>query len=120
MGEDDIDTARLRPHLRHRARLHRGLRACLGCGRATTGTHCGACAAPSPYNAEHRANGAAAIAGATHCARCGKPFTPEDPPTRGHIVSVRDGGTNDVTNYQPEHASCNSSHGARTGGREAA
>lgn len=117
--EPDIDTARLRPHLRARTRAVR-LRACLGCGRRSASPWCADCVTPSPYDAEHRRNGAAAIAGATVCARCGKPFTPDDPPTRGHIVSVRDGGTNDPSNYQAEHRSCNSSHGARTGGREAA
>ena len=114
----DIDTARLRPHLRERTRAAR-LRACLGCGRPSTAARCDRCATPNAHGREHRVNGGIAIAGATACARCGGPFTAEDPATRGHIVSVRDGGTNDISNYQAEHASCNSRHGAQTGGREA-
>ncbi|GAA4100862.1 AAA family ATPase [Nonomuraea soli] len=45
---------------------------------------------------------------AGHCAICGLPPTADDPLTAGHIVDRQLGGSNDVSNYQPEHLSCGS------------
>lgn len=53
------------------------------------------------------------LATATVCAICGLPPTDDDPLTAGHITPRVHGGTNDPGNYQPEHASCNYSKGAR-------
>ncbi|MEV4096954.1 HNH endonuclease [Streptosporangium saharense] len=44
---------------------------------------------------------------ASHCAICGLPPTEDNPLTAGHIVARVDGGTNDLSNYQPEHRACN-------------
>jgi 5-methylcytosine-specific restriction endonuclease McrA len=49
---------------------------------------------------------------ASHCAICGEPFTPQDPPTRGHIIALANGGSNDPSNFQAEHRSCNLRKGA--------
>lgn len=57
---------------------------------------------------DHRKAAAAILAHATVCAVCGLPPTPDDPLTAGHIVDRQLGGTNDLANYQAEHASCNS------------
>jgi len=58
--------------------------------------------------ADHRKAAALVLAGATVCAICGKPPTRNDPLTAGHIIAREDGGTNDPSNYQAEHRSCNS------------
>ncbi|MDH2425771.1 AAA family ATPase [Sphaerisporangium sp. TRM90804] len=47
------------------------------------------------------------LADATVCAVCLKPPTAADPLTAGHILDRQLGGTNDPSNYQPEHQSCN-------------
>ena len=44
---------------------------------------------------------------ATHCSVCGEAFTPDNKPTRGHIVAIADGGSNAPGNYQAECAACN-------------
>lgn len=50
---------------------------------------------------------------ATRCARCGQPARPGDPWQAGHKL---DGvPATSVADYQPEHASCNTSAGARLG-----
>lgn len=59
------------------------------------------------YGWQHRREGGKAIAGATHCALCGEPFTDDSRPTRGHIIPVRDGGQSVRENYQPECRTCN-------------
>ncbi|MEO3869350.1 HNH endonuclease [Nonomuraea sp. B12E4] len=46
---------------------------------------------------------------------CKLPPTPDDPLTAGHIIPRVRGGTNDLANYQAEHASCNYSKGATVG-----
>lgn len=58
------------------------------------------------------------LANATVCAVCGLPPTDTDPLTAGHITPRVHGGSNDPSNYQPEHASCNYSKGATTGRTE--
>lgn len=74
-----------------------------GCGEPTTSTRCTArqrkheaergSAAQRGYGHAHRKATAAAKANATHCTRCGTPFTPDNPATGGHRVAVRHGGT---------------------------
>jgi hypothetical protein len=76
-----------------------------GCGEPTTSIRCTACqrkyeaerrsAAQRGYGHAHRkaTAKAKAKANATHCTRCGTPFTPDNPATGGHRVAVRHGGT---------------------------
>jgi hypothetical protein len=52
------------------------------------------------------------LAGATHCARCGKPFGPDRRPTAGHVTASVDGGGT-TGNLRPECAPCNYGDGAR-------
>lgn len=47
------------------------------------------------------------------CGRCGRPIDKRLPGTHplgltvGHIVAVRNGGTDELHNLRPEHRSCN-------------
>ena len=67
----------------------------------------------------HRRNGSHVLT-ATHCAVCGDPFTPDNPPTRGHIVARADGGSDDPSNYQAECRRCNYGQANRLRSRELA
>lgn len=44
------------------------------------------------YGREHRRATARAVRGATHCPKCGSPFTKDNPATGGHVVARRRGG----------------------------
>jgi 5-methylcytosine-specific restriction endonuclease McrA len=55
------------------------------------------------------------LAIATVCAVCGLSPTDDDPLTAGHRIPRAHGGSNDPSNYQAEHASCNYRKGANTG-----
>jgi 5-methylcytosine-specific restriction endonuclease McrA len=53
------------------------------------------------------------LANATECGRCHGPFdNPADPPVIDHIVAVAHGGSDDPSNLQPAHRSCNGRAGA--------
>lgn len=56
---------------------------------------------------DHQQAAAQVLAGASECAICHRPPTAADPLTAGHILDRQLGGSNDPSNYQPEHASCN-------------
>lgn len=56
---------------------------------------------------DHQQAAVAVLAGATTCAICGRPPTAGDPLTAGHLLDRQLGGTNEITNYQAEHESCN-------------
>jgi 5-methylcytosine-specific restriction protein A len=62
---------------------------------------------------DHEVIRAELLATATVCAMCGLPPTPTDPLTAGHIRARANGGTNEASNYQAEHASCNYGKGSR-------
>jgi hypothetical protein len=47
-----------------------------------------------------------ALTGATHCATCGQPFTPDNPATGGHVKARRHGGTT-ADGIKPECQRCN-------------
>lgn len=74
-----------------------------GCHETTTSTRCAECqrkyeaqrgsAAKRGYGHAHRKATARAKAKVTHCARCGLPFTADNPATGGHIKAVRNGGS---------------------------
>jgi 5-methylcytosine-specific restriction endonuclease McrA len=94
-------------------------RECLDCNTLTTyGSRCEPCArARNNTTARglgwtHQRAAATVLADAAVCAMCGLVPTPDDPLTAGHIVSRANGGTNDLSNYQAEHRSCNSAKGA--------
>ena len=75
----------------------RTLRACIQCGR------------PS-QNAIR-----AFVATIIHCALCGQGPRPNDPFVCDHIIPRAHGGTDDPTNWQGAHRSCNGRKGARIG-----
>lgn len=72
---------------------------CLDCGRPGSGTRCAPCSrgrgttTARGYGHDYQVEREAALAGATHCAKCGTEFTPDNPATGGHRVAIRDGGT---------------------------
>lgn len=75
--------------------------ACLDCGRpGNKGSRCPACKAARAagrsgaydWEYEKAAKEAKRRAG-THCPRCNEPYTADNPPTGGHMVPVREGGT---------------------------
>ena len=49
----------------------------------------------------------------TLCSICGERKRPGDPMTRGHIVPVALGGTDEAWNIRPEHRSCNGARGCQ-------
>lgn len=50
------------------------------------------------------------------CRRCGRPVTPEQPWTVGHIIDRAMGGNEtDPSNQWPEHPGCNYSAGGKVG-----
>lgn len=75
--------------------------ACLDCGRpGQRGSRCDRCEAlrrqshDAAYGADYQRESARVRREAgTHCPRCGRPYTPDNPPTAGHLVAVREGGT---------------------------
>ncbi len=50
---------------------------------------------------------------ATRCAICGGLPTDDDPLECGHKIPRAKGGTNELSNLQPEHRSCNHEKGAK-------
>lgn len=74
--------------------------ACLDCGRpGCKGSRCERCKALRAAESAYSEPGYAAEAARTraaageHCPRCGEPYAPSNPPTAGHKVPVREGGT---------------------------
>ncbi len=75
--------------------------ACLDCGRpGTKGSRCPACKAARDQKHGEAYGGAytrerdrAVQAAGTHCPRCGRPYTADNPATGGHRVPVREGGS---------------------------
>ncbi len=58
------------------------------------------------YGATYQQQRDAALDGATHCTRCGEPFTEENPPTGGHVKALRNGGGT-VEGIEPQCRRCN-------------
>lgn len=101
------------------------LKACLDCGTLSPATRCPPCARARDntryarrgtrqqrgLDTEYDRNRAIILASATVCAICGRPGTPTDPLTAGHITDRQHGGTNALTNLRAEHASYNYSQG---------
>lgn len=87
---------------------------CLGCGTPSRTSYCARCAGPlADYNdREYRINRAVLLARSTHCALCGQRPTKDDPLTADHITPLEQGGTNELSNLQAAHLSCNSRRGA--------
>lgn len=54
------------------------------------------------------------LAGATHCAICGQPFTPADLIEADHIIAHADNGTHALTNLRAVHRTCNRRRGRGT------
>lgn len=98
-------------------------RPCLDCGTPTPGSRCPTCQARKTMargtrqqrglGRDHELMRAALLSTARVCALCGLPPTATDPLTAGHKVARANGGTNEASNYQAEHASCNYSKGAK-------
>jgi len=91
----------------------RTLRPCLTCGCATTGSRCNLHAVPKvPRDRRYRDLCATIIANATTCALCGEPFTDlTDPAVVDHILPRARGGTDEASNLQAAHQSCNAQKG---------
>lgn len=83
-------------------------RRCLGCGRLTNRYRCAVCLRrQGAIRDAHRPLAKAVVSGATHCAICGNPPTPEDRLTLEHIVPLSKGGTSEPANLAAVHFSCN-------------
>lgn len=104
------------------------LRECLDCRNLTrNGTRCPTCQAAKQrardqqrgtttqrgLGWDHQQAARQILDGAELCAVCGLPPTPTNPLEAGHRQARANGGTNKLTNYQPEHRSCNRSKGSR-------
>ncbi|MCR4339218.1 MAG: HNH endonuclease [Gemmatimonadaceae bacterium] len=108
----DLDEARVREHLRERAR-GRIMHACAGCGRRCEGSRCPACQVPSPYaTAEYREARKLTLATEHVCWICERPGTVKDPLTADHLVPVVRGGRSHRTQLRAAHRSCNARRGA--------
>lgn len=113
MPANSVDTARLLPELRQRARRIT-LRACAGCGRPTPGTRCPSCAPATGYDTDHRRARGETLATEFICWRCGQPARHGDPLEADHVTARIHGGLNVRTNYRAAHRSCNRRAGAAT------
>jgi 5-methylcytosine-specific restriction endonuclease McrA len=90
------------------------LRACIVCGRPFTPTassksRCERHAIPRiSRDRNYRNLAKRIIAASSHCGICGQPFTnPADPPVVDHRIPRARGGTDDPSNLQAAHKSCN-------------
>ena len=92
------------------------------CGHGSGTGECRACKAardrqrPSRQerglDAEYERERRVVLKDATHCERCGRPFTATRRPTAGHVIPrVQGGGSRG--NLQPECSACNYGDGAR-------
>jgi hypothetical protein len=103
-------------------------RECLDCRTLTTnGSRCPTCTAARSrvrdqqrgtttqrgLGWDHQKAAALILDGAEVCGRCGQPGTDTDPLEAGHRTARANGGTNDLSNYRPEHRSCNRAAGSR-------
>jgi ribosomal protein S14 len=92
-------------------------RACIICGRPTSGARCPAHTVARPsfrergYDGEYDRNRRALLATATACWICGQPARPGDPLTADHIIPRSQGGGSSLGNLAPAHRSCNSRRG---------
>jgi len=99
------------------------LKACLICGRAFQPTAPKQARCPEhslPRLTRDRTYlkiRAVILANATVCGICGKPFTdPSDPAVLDHVRPRAYGGTDDPSNLQAAHRSCNGRKGAAISG----
>ncbi len=106
------------------------LKPCIDCGTPSPRTRCRPCHLAKErirdqargrrqargLDAEYDRNRKTLLDSATVCAACGRPGTPDDPLTAGHIVARTDGGSNELSNLRAEHASFNYSQGRRCRG----
>jgi 5-methylcytosine-specific restriction endonuclease McrA len=86
-------------------------RPCLTCGRPSSGSRCPAHRIPARGSTYAR-NAALVRASATICHLCGLPFTAADQPVADHLVARAHGGSDQLANLAPAHASCNLRRGA--------
>lgn len=84
-------------------------RACTKCAAiAVAGTNrCENHPAGKRSGRPHRRNSQHVIANAVLCGLCGQPARADDPFERGHKLALADGGSNDASNYEAQHRSCN-------------
>lgn len=88
------------------------LKTCVVCGTPSPQARCPRHRLRPTATAAHRAARRQLLATATHCWRCGKPFTPTDPLQADHILPRALGGTDTPNNYGAAHQSCNARAGA--------
>ena len=89
------------------------LKACVVCGRPCKGPRCDKHAIPvRPRNRKVQDAIAAFVATVTHCAICGEGPRPDDPFVCDHRIPRAAGGSDDPSNWQGAHRSCNGRKGA--------
>jgi 5-methylcytosine-specific restriction endonuclease McrA len=96
------------------------LKACSICGRPfqPTGPKQSRCplhpARKVPRNRSYLNTRTLILANARTCGICGKPFTdPKDPPVLDHVEPRAYGGSDDPSNLQAAHRSCNGRKGSQ-------
>ena len=91
-------------------------RACIKCGRPRHGSRCEEHAIP-PRDRKRASQAAIAafVATVTRCGICGEGARPNDPFVCDHIIPRAHGGSDNPTNWQGAHRSCNGRKGARLG-----
>jgi hypothetical protein len=102
-------------------------RPCLVCGKLSPNTRCEThrkqhdntryarrgTSTQRGYGHAYRVRRAEMVKTATHCAKCGQPFTPDNPPTGGHVDDLRSlprhlrRASAATAELQPEHQRCN-------------
>jgi 5-methylcytosine-specific restriction endonuclease McrA len=83
------------------------------CGRiAYQGNRCPLHPKPPKRTGTYTRNAAKVRAAATTCYLCGLPFTPDDPAVADHVQPRAYGGSDNITNLQAAHRSCNGRKGA--------
>jgi 5-methylcytosine-specific restriction endonuclease McrA len=91
-------------------------RACIQCGRPSNGSRCPEHAIPPrPRGRASQDKIRAFVAAVTRCAICGEGPRPDDPFVCDHRIPRAHGGSEDQSNWQGAHRSCNGRKGAKLG-----